>query len=154
MEIYEIQKQVHDNAKDHGWWDTEFSDEELQTVYDKLEDLPDLFREKVVKKLARKRSFAELIALCHSELSEALEEYRKGNIPTERYYSDKNGTAYSMNPSGNTEMKPEGIPSELADAVIRIMDMFGHYGIDLEDAIEEKHRYNQVRPYKHGGKVL
>lgn len=123
MNINEIQKEIHKNAVDHGWWDED-------------------------------RSFGELIALCHSELSEALEEYRKGNMPTERYYTDKNGTEYSMNPSGNPDMKPEGIPSELADAVIRIMDMCGRYGIDLEATILEKHEYNKTRPYKHGGKVI
>lgn len=32
--------------------------------------------------------FGTLIALCHSELSEALEEYRKGKEPTETYYRE------------------------------------------------------------------
>lgn len=50
------------------------------------------------------RSFGELIALCHQELSEALEEYRKGHQPDETYYSDGG--------------KPEGIPSELAKVSI------------------------------------
>jgi hypothetical protein len=46
--------------------------------------------------------------------------------------------------------KPEGIPVELADAVIRIFDMCGRYGIDLEDVILRKHAYNKTRPMRHG----
>ncbi len=46
------------------------------------------------------------------------------------------------------------IPFELADIVIRVFDMCGHYGIDLESAIREKMEYNKKRPYKHGGKII
>ncbi|MCC8157263.1 MAG: hypothetical protein LIO54_08310 [Oscillospiraceae bacterium] len=84
--------------------------------------------------------FGTLIALCHSELSEALEEYRKGFKPTEAYIGEK----------GN----PKGIPSELADVCIRIFDMCGYYGIDLEAAIVEKMAYNKTRTYRHGGKIV
>ncbi|KAK9679488.1 hypothetical protein QE152_g39961 [Popillia japonica] len=84
--------------------------------------------------------FGTLIALCHSELSESLEEYRDGRQPYQLYH-EKNG-------------RPEGIPVELADVVIRIFDMCGHYGIDLEGAILDKMRYNQWRDYKHGGKLI
>lgn len=86
------------------------------------------------------RKFGELIALCHSELSEALEEYRNGHAPTETYYSEGG--------------KTEGIPAELADVIIRIYEMCGYYGIDIEKAIKEKHEYNKSRPYRHGGKLL
>lgn len=195
MNIKDIAREIHKNAKEHGWWDG-------------------------------KREFGELIALCHSELSEALEEYRAGNPPCKIYY--------------RYDKKPEGIPMELADVIIRILDMCEHYefgydkniklfredskktgtllkrrqemektfgehinechkrltywhdvyidcvkladvgvpadiaktelkladllnyifdvceyyGINIEDAIKEKHEYNKTRPYRHGGKML
>lgn len=39
---------------------------------------------------------------------------------------------------------------ELADAVIRIADLCGHMGIDLDDIVRRKMDYNDKRPYKHG----
>ncbi len=83
------------------------------------------------------KSFGEIIALCHSELSEALEEYRN-HKPV--YYI-----------SGS---KPEGMATELADCIIRILDYCGHIGIDIESILRKKHEYNKTRPYKHGGKVI
>lgn len=86
-------------------------------------------------------AFGELIALCHSELSEALEDFRNGNPLDETWY-------------GPLSDSPRGIPIELADVVIRIADMCGHYDIDLEAAIRIKMEYNKSRPYRHGNKVI
>lgn len=130
MSFKELQTKIHSNAVEHGWWEEE-------------------------------RTFGELIALCHSELSEALEEFRKGKGLKETYYKcltedpfeecnyDELGTC-----KGCLKAKPEGIPTELADVVIRILDMCGRYDIDLESVISEKHDFNKTRPYKHGGKVI
>ena len=82
------------------------------------------------------RSFGDIIALCHSELSEALEGFRNGNPP------DKHCPEIS-----NVEI-------ELADVVIRIMDYCGASGIDLAAAILAKHEFNKTRSYKHGGKAI
>jgi len=79
----------------------------------------------------------EKICLMHSELSEALEDYRNGNMEETR---DSTG-------------KPIGFPSELADVIIRIFDFCGHQKIDIASAIERKMQHNATRPYKHGGKV-
>ena len=88
------------------------------------------------------RSFGDIISLCHSELSEALEEHRNGRKPTEIYYNAVKAD------------KPEGIPVELADCIIRILDYCGREGIDIDYALNLKHEYNKTRPYRHGGKAI
>jgi NTP pyrophosphatase (non-canonical NTP hydrolase) len=42
------------------------------------------------------------------------------------------------------------VEDELADAVIRIADMCGAFGIDLERHVVEKLEYNRHRPRTHG----
>lgn len=49
-------------------------------------------------------------------------------------------------------VKPEGIPTELADIIIRVLDVCAYLGIDIEDAIADKMNYNEHRPHRHGGK--
>jgi NTP pyrophosphatase (non-canonical NTP hydrolase) len=45
--------------------------------------------------------------------------------------------------------KPEGLPSELADIVIRVMDVCGGLGIDLDEEIRLKMSHNRRRPAMH-----
>jgi NTP pyrophosphatase (non-canonical NTP hydrolase) len=49
--------------------------------------------------------------------------------------------------------KPEGWATELADCIIRIMDVCEFYNVDLEKILVEKMRYNETRPYRHGKKL-
>ena len=84
----------------------------------------------------KERKIPELIALIHSELSEALEEYRVNENLDMRY----------------EKKKPEGFVVELADALIRIFDLSGKYGLDLNEALEAKLKYNETREYRHGNK--
>jgi NTP pyrophosphatase (non-canonical NTP hydrolase) len=88
----------------------------------------------------RERNTAELLALAHSELSEALEIYRNGEPLDLIWDNPFNG-------------KPEGFPIELADCVIRILDTAQAHGIDLEAALLRKMLYNEDRVHRHGGKL-
>lgn len=83
-----------------------------------------------------KRGFGEIVALCHSELSEALEADRAGDPVI--YINDKG--------------KPDGTAVEMIDCIIRILDWCGHANIDVEEVMSIKHEYNKTRPYKHGKK--
>lgn len=105
--LNKMAKEIHQNAVDHGFYE------------------------------GGTRSFGEIVALCHSELSEALEEHRSGQ-PLEYVSAGK----------------PEGIAVEMADCIIRILDWAGFVGADIDGAIERKCAYNRTRPYRHGGKRM
>lgn len=86
------------------------------------------------------KNVGELLALVHSEISEALEVYRD--------YGIEGLTKTWLESDG----KPEGFTIELADAVIRIADICGGFNLNLEEAIETKMSFNESRPYRHGAK--
>ena len=130
-----MQKEVHELAKANGWWP---EDADLRIVPEKL-------------------------ALIHSEISEALEEYRslKDRDIQDVYFPD--ATSGYIDPDSGQyvdwaegqapEWKPEGFGVELADAIIRIFDLAEFLGINMEDLVQLKHQYNRTRSYRHGGKL-
>ena len=87
----------------------------------------------------RPRMIPEQIALMHSELSEALEEYRNGHLPDVIRRRESDG-------------KPEGFGIELADCIIRILDTAAYYGVDMQHMITVKLEFNKSRPFRHGRK--
>lgn len=112
------------------------------------------------------RSFGDVVALCHSELSEALEEYRNGKPMLycaecgDFRCNGRNGEmsceeCYAIRAeAAKVPHKPEGVAVEMIDCVIRILDWCGKEGIDVEKILKIKHEYNKTRPYRHGGKVI
>lgn len=141
--INEWRDRVHTTAVEKGWW-------EPQEVWVSLPE-PEGHQEYG----KAQRSFGDLIALVHSELSEALEEHRAGRSPEYLYYRHANGSVVNRPESYPERMvKPEGIPAELADVIIRVLDIAGYYGIDIEHAMLVKARYNESRSHRHGGKAL
>ena len=82
----------------------------------------------------------EKLMLIVTELAEAMEAYRKMTInPCPVFYK--------------VDEYSDNFKEELADTTIRIMDLCGSLGIDLEEEIAKKMEYNETRPEKHGKKL-
>jgi NTP pyrophosphatase (non-canonical NTP hydrolase) len=114
MTLNILAKMIHRNALNKGFWQDQIIDGEVK----KGNDIP------------------TKLCLIHSEISEALEDYRNGYLST----------------TINNEGKPEGLPSELIDIIIRTLDLAEYLNIDMEQEFEIKFSYNILRPYMHGGK--
>lgn len=81
------------------------------------------------------RNIPTKLCLVHSELSEALEGHREGNPPSEKVPDITK------------------VEEELADAIIRILDLSKFYDLRIGKAVVLKMAYNSGRPYRHGNKV-
>lgn len=120
--LSELSKTSYEVSKSKGWW----------------EDGP--------------RSDASVISLMHSEVSEALEDYRIGHLPGESWLelkSEVGGVAVSVRDDINGT-KPCGIPSELSDIAIRIGDYFGGRGLDLEEAYKRTLEMDPIKDFEEG----
>lgn len=96
------QKLAHKTACDAGWYKDPETGEDIE------------------------RNFGEVVALMHSELSEALEADRKSLMDDKLPHRD-------------------GREVEFADCIIRILDTAAALGLDVPGALIEKNRFNQQR---------
>ena len=103
------------------------------------------------------QNFGEQLMLIVSELSEALEADRIGNRFNksnseflEKYANNKTTESEEICSAVFRVKVKDRVEDELADAMIRIADLAGYLGIDLETHIKAKMRYNETRPQKHG----
>lgn len=81
-------------------------------------------------------TIVEKMALCHTEISEAVEAIRHGN------------------PESDHLPGVSGLAEELADEIIRVMTAAVEEGIDLAPIVVEKVKFNATRGFRHGGKRI
>lgn len=137
---------------DPTWQDIHDRDAEIERLTNLLppfSDTPTTIRgwQKTIHNYAKEKGWwqgtadtSAKLMLMATEVHEAFEEWRNNRGLTEVYYLEDKPT------------KPEGVPVELADVVIRVLDFCEWAGIDLQAIMEEKHAYNLTRAFRHGGK--
>lgn len=126
-----------------------------------------LQHEMMVEKGFQQHSIPEALMLIVSELSEALEADRIGkhanlkgfdsDIPTyyefngERRFIEGSGVDIQLQCIRAFEVHiKDTFEDEIADAFLRLMDLCGNLGIDIERHIGLKASYNTIRPYRNG----
>ena len=103
-------------------------------------------------------NITEKIMLVVTELSEAVEAMRK--LSKEELISEIQGNSatieafdlYGYDHYDFEKFVKDSIGDEFADSIIRILDLCGRLGIDIEGHIKYKMVYNSTRPYLHGKK--
>lgn len=130
MEINKIAKEIHEINVEKGFW------EDRDT-----------------------KNIGESLMLIVSELAEALEAHRRGYwslkkgefekaiIDIDAISDDKTSEAWKQL---FEEKVKNSFEDELADTIIRVLDVCAGFDIDLEWHIQQKMKYNKLRSYKHG----
>lgn len=100
------------------------------------------------------RNVGETLMLVVTELSEAMEVHRKtGDIRISEFHKKMVLNApMELFPSKFRMLAKDMFGDEIADALIRLFDLAGGFGIDLDFHVSQKLRYNATREHKHGKK--
>jgi NTP pyrophosphatase (non-canonical NTP hydrolase) len=141
--LNQLRDEIHANAVYFGFYELEQSAPETATT-----------------EVIRHALFAQKIALVHSEISEALEAHRNERWADMEEWTDFEERCPEVNFSHENYVAifkhnfqsiiKDTVEDELADVIIRVLDLCGNLNIDIEKHVELKMKYNKKREYKHG----
>ncbi len=122
--LNELAKEINENARNKGFWDDmHISLEQLQSYANEYGCSDD------IEKATKDAYISQKIALVMSECGEALEAMRKNKYGIEQ---------------------KDTFEDEIADSIIRLLDLCAELDIDIEKQIKWKMRFNSTREAKHG----
>ncbi len=141
MEINEVRDAVHKTSTDKGFWKD----------YDDAKDILPLGD---LRSAVQRAFISQKIMLTVSELSEAMEAQRTNHRADKLKFEYQmveieEGDEFAAKTVFENTIK-NSIEDELADALIRICDLAGKMGVDLDWHVQRKMEYNGARPYMHG----
>ena len=100
----------------------------------------------------KEKNFAEELMLVVTELSESVEAHRndkKAKVGKHKMQLSMNSEKFTESFEKNIK---DSVEDELADSIIRVIDLCAGLNIDIEYFIKEKMKYNETREYLHGKK--
>lgn len=122
--LNELAKKIHENAKNKGFHEG-------------------------------KKNLGEMLCLVHSEVSEALEADRKNNYFLNSIWDIKqinNTPSDEFFKSDYKSFVKDSFEAELADIIIRVLDICAMLNIDIDSFVKANMRNNTLREIKHGKK--
>ena len=98
------------------------------------------------------KQIGTLLMLTVSELSEALEADRKGRHSDLKEFEAhlQEGISEEQKKDAFKQYIKDTFEDEIADTFIRLLDLCGYLGIDIDSHIKHKMWFNSTRPPKHG----
>lgn len=105
----------------------------------------------------KEHNIGQMLCLIHSEVSEALEAHRTDKFAIDSFNMRHNIDIESDDEDEKRYFAQEfevsvknSFEDELADVVIRVLDLCAYKNIDIEKHIKLKMAYNTTREHKHG----
>jgi len=98
-------------------------------------------------------TFPDRCMLIVSEIAEAVEAHREGRTTSKGYVDQTKRMAelnMEMFPIYFREHVKDTVEDEIADAIIRLLDLSGYLNIDIDAHVTAKLAYNATRPIRHG----